>query len=117
FRFAADPLLIERYVQANLRCLASLSDQESRMVREVVLRRLDPEAIELALRLRRPKNALTQKLQILFYLVEVRSRYLSLFVNDRDRFLRALSEMVWSLFRTFWKFMKGSRLIRRHSLV
>lgn len=117
FGFAIEDVLVERYAAANRCCLPRLNEQDARLMGTVVTRRLDPEAVELVLRLRAPRRVLTQKLQILFYLVEVRSRYLPYFVGEGDGRLAALASMLAAVLRSGWKLVKGHYLVRRHSLV
>ena len=107
--------VVARYVQANQRCLPPGSDRSSAIVDAVVSRRLDPEAVELVLRRRHP--LLSRKIQILFYLLEVRSGYYAWFVNPSDAFGRAVVELIGSTLRTGWLFVKGAWLVWRHRLV
>ena len=55
--------------------------------------RLDPEAVEVVLRLSGRDSVLTRKIQILFYLAEVRSAYYPRFVNERAGFWRAVAAL------------------------
>jgi hypothetical protein len=68
------------------------------------------------LRLRKGNPALTQKFQILFYLVEVRSAYYPRFVNERPGAVRAAWDMLRAVLRSLVKFLKGCYLIRRYHL-
>ena len=52
------------------------------MVEMIVAHRLDAEAVELAMRFRHGSDVLTRKIQVLFFLVEVRSAYYGYFVNQ-----------------------------------
>src|ERR1035441_10472022 len=74
--------VVERYVAANHLCFPVPDPKARRMVETIVTRRLDAEAIELALRLRKGSRVLTRKIQVLFYLVEVRSEYYAYFINQ-----------------------------------
>jgi hypothetical protein len=74
------------------------------------------EAIELVLRLRGRCPCLTKKIQILFFLVEVRAQYYSRFVNERRQGLRAWRELAESLLYTAYKAVKGLLLIWRYGL-
>ena len=87
------------------------------MMSKIVARRLDAEAVELALRLRKGPSILTKKIQILFYLLEVRSAYYSFFVGERESRPRAILGMLFSVFQTAMKSLKGVYLVRRHGLV
>jgi hypothetical protein len=77
---------------------------------------LDAEAVEFALRRRGTGRELTVKLQILCYLVEVRSAYLSEFVNTESCRPRAMVDLLGATVRSVWKLLKGEYLIRRHGL-
>src|SRR3954466_6937101 len=79
-----DPAVIERYVAANRLCLPDLDSRSAAIVDRIVTKRLDLEAIEVVLRRWRPNNFLTKKVQILFYLLEVRSDYYDRFINAQD---------------------------------
>jgi hypothetical protein len=81
-----------------------------------VAARLDAEAIELAMRLRRGDPVLTKKIHVLFYLVEVRSRYYHYFVNERAAFWLAVFRIAAGCLRTVYKYVKGAMLIRRYEL-
>jgi hypothetical protein len=117
--FHADPPpgVVERYIAANQLCLPSLDQLSHHLVSTVVSRRLDPEAVEAILRLRRKNPVLTRKIQILFYLVEVRTHYYSYFVNTPTGPFRAFLELLTSAALTVWKLIKGLYLIQRHGLV
>ena len=78
---------------------------------------LDPEAIELALRVRKGNPALTQKFQMLCYLVEVRSAYYSRFVNQRPGAARAAAAMLGAVVYSLGKLLKGWYLVRRYRFV
>src|SRR5580658_7222193 len=84
--FGSDPPseVVDRYIAANLICC----DEPSALTNTIVARGLDAEAIELTLRLRKGPTILTKKIQILFYLVEVRSAYYSFFVGGGESFPR-----------------------------
>ncbi|HVX66214.1 MAG TPA: hypothetical protein VHA11_06420 [Bryobacteraceae bacterium] len=79
-------------------------------------RRLDIEAIELALRIGRRDRSLTAKIQVLFYLVEVRSAYYHRFVNTETRRARAWWAILAAVPATVWKYAKGAWLVRRYGL-
>ncbi len=113
--FGDDPPseVVDRYVAAN----AIYCPGASRLADTVVARELDAEAIELVLRTRKGPPALTKKIRILFYLVEVRSAYHGFFVGDGESRPRAAWGLASSLFQTAAKYVKGAYLIRRHRLV
>ncbi len=106
--------VVERYIAANLHCLgeSALDPTSSAVVR----RHLDPEAVELVLRLR-GTSRLTQKIQILFYLAEVRSENYGFFASQGESLPAALLALIASVLRSAWKFLKGQYLVRRYRLV
>jgi hypothetical protein len=87
------------------------------MVQTIVARRLDAEAIELALRVRKGSRVLTRKIQILFYLVEVRSEYYAYFINQVPGWWRAVLRLFGAVVRTGWKCAKGLYLVWRYDFV
>jgi hypothetical protein len=111
------PEVVERYIAANQLCLPSLDEASRRIISTVVSRHLDVEAVEIILRLRHLSPILTRKIQILFYLVEVRSSYYTYFVNTRTGTIRAAVDLLTSALHTAWKLIKGLYLIQRHGLV
>jgi hypothetical protein len=117
--FRKDPPaeVVDRYIAANTLCFPESSPSASKMMSKIVAARLDAEAVELALRLHKGPTILTRKIQILFYLLEVRSEYYSFFVGERESRLRAILGMSFSVFQTAVKSLKGVYLVRRHGLV
>ena len=113
--FGSDPppVVVDRYIAANLICCG----EPSGLTDAIVARGLDAEAIELTLRLRKGPTILTKKIRILFYLVEVRSAYYSFFVGGGESLPRALSGVVYSVLQTGVKYLKGAYLIRKYGLV
>jgi hypothetical protein len=105
--------VVGRYVAAN----AAHGEPSGGLVERVVALRLDAEAVELALRLRQGPTALTRKIQILFYLLEVRPEYFGFFVGEAEGQGRAAWGVLLSLLRTAGKYLKGAYLVRRHGLV
>jgi hypothetical protein len=117
FRRRIPEAVKDRYVAANHLCFPVLDARDCRMVETIVARRLDAEAIELAMRLRRGSGVLTRKIQILFFLVEVRSVYYGDFVNQTPGLWRALLRLFVSSVQTVWKVAKGWYLVWRYGLV
>jgi hypothetical protein len=109
--------VVERYVAANQLCFPALDPKAREMVETIVTRRLDAEAIELALRLRKGSPVLTRKIQILFYLVEVRSEYYAYFINQVPGWWSAVLGLVGAVVRTGWKGAKGLYLVWRYDFV
>ena len=109
--------VVDRYVAANHLCFPALDPKTREMVQTIVARRLDAEAIELALRLRKGNRVLTRKIQILFYLVEVRSQYYGYFINQAPGWASGVLGLLGSLVRTGWKGAKGLYLVWRYDFV
>jgi hypothetical protein len=117
FRGAIPEEVVERYIRAH-DAFPSVRTEAARRTLDVILsRNLDPEAIELALRVRKGNPALTQKFQILCYLVEVRSAYYPYFVNQRPGAARAAGAMLRAAMYSLGKLLKGCYLVRRYRLV
>jgi hypothetical protein len=118
FGEAADEVTMQRYEAANQRYLSDNTRREAAAVARVVARHLDVEAVELALRLRNHNNLLSKKVRILFYLAEVRARYVPFFVNyDRRSLGGTVLSLGASLLVTGWKLARGNYLVWRHALV
>jgi hypothetical protein len=117
FRKPIPDVVIQRYVAANILCFPAPDTRDSKMVETIVGRRLDAEAIELAMRLRHGSDLLTRKIQILFFLVEVRSAYYGYFVNQTPGLWRAVIRLLVSLVQTAWKGGKGCYLVWRYGFV
>ncbi len=116
FGCAAPEAVVERYVRAHEVCPAARTAEARRALDLILSRHLDAEAIEYALRLRKTRPFLTQKFQILFYLVEVRSAYYPRFVNERQAPARAAWVMLCSVLRSLVLLLKGQYLVRRYRL-
>lgn len=117
FRGPLDRDVLSRYVAANRRCLPSVESECSRMIEKIVSLALDIEAIEFVLRQKKRDNCLTRKIQILFFLVEVRSRYFGYFFNCRNDRFSGIMSLLRSILITPYKYVKGVYLIRKYELV
>ena len=82
----------------------------------LVERGTDLEALELALRRSRRRNALTQRFQVLCYLAEVRPDNFGRFVNERRRWWAGWLILGLHLLRSLYKLAKGRRLMRVHDI-
>jgi hypothetical protein len=80
----------------------------------LVARGVDLEALEMALRRRLPGNGLTQRFQVLCYLVEVRPDSFDRFVNERPRFASGLLTLALHVARSAYKLIKGRCLLWIH---
>jgi len=91
---------------ASLKCdLAALAE-----------RKVDLEAIELALRKNNPMNFLTQRFRVLCYLVEARPDYFHRFVNQRPRFIAGVLTLGLMTLRSACKAVKGRLLVKRYDV-
>lgn len=106
--------VVRRYIEANLRFETEEAD---RAVAAVVRAGLDVEAVEFWLRLRGRNPALTRKIQVLFYLLEPRSRYYPWFVGGAEGRAKAVRGLIGAALRSVWKGAKGAWLVRRHGIV
>lgn len=117
FKGELDQEVIDRYIAANRHCFPDIDARSKWLADLVVSERLDVEAVEFVLRRTRHNAIVTKKLNILFYLVEVRARYLPLFVNEEKRRLRALVSLGLSAAAAVYKLAKGKYLLRKHGLL
>jgi len=78
--------------------------------------RVDLEALELAMRRRHPRNALTQRFQVVCYLAEARTGNYDRFVSDDRRIFAAWLTLVGHVVRSAYKLAKGHVLLRSHGL-
>jgi hypothetical protein len=102
-----------RYVAANEMC-CPVPDP---VTQRVVALRLDAEAVELALRIRKVRTELSTKIRILFYLLEVRSAYFGYFIGDGESWPRAWAGIAAAGLRSAAKYLKGEYLVRRYGLL
>jgi hypothetical protein len=93
-----------------------MPNTRSTLIQKLVSKKIDVEAVEVAWRLRDPRNPLTLKLQILCYLAEVKSRQMPRFVNLKPGFSRGVAQLMLSTAWGLIKFVKGRFLIWRHGL-
>ncbi len=86
-------------------------------IKRIVTRQLDPEAIEFYLRLRNGMpSTLTQRIHVLFYLVEPRPEYDPRFALVRPARLRAWLALSWVGLRMPYLVAKGWLQVVRHRL-
>jgi hypothetical protein len=117
FREALPSEVVERYVAANRICIPVVESGTAASMEKLVSHHLDVEAVEYAFRLKNRDNALTRKIQILFYLVEVRCKYFDYFFNSKKQRLRAAGSILPAVAMAPYKLLKGKYLIRRYGLV
>lgn len=116
FEGGPDQVVVDRYVEACNRILGEEPSDCSPMMQTVMENHLDPEALEIALRLK-GQRLLTQKVQILFFLVEVRQEYFPYFFNTASHRGRGIWLLLKSLILGSFKIVKGRLAARRHGLV
>jgi hypothetical protein len=95
---------------------APLADWPPINLERLIERGVDLEALELALRRSRRRNALTQRFQVLCYLAEVRPDNIGRFVNERCRRPAGWLILGLHLLRSLYKLAKGRRLMRVHDI-
>jgi hypothetical protein len=93
-----------------------LADWPRINLERLIERGADLEALELALRRSRRRNALTQRFQVLCYLAEVRPDNFGRFVNERRRWPAGWLILGLHLLRSIYKLAKGRRLMRVHDI-
>jgi hypothetical protein len=76
----------------------------------------DLEALELALRRRQMRNALTQRFQVVCYLAEARPENYERFVTEPRRALAGWLSLAFHGIRSLYKLAKGRRLMQIHGL-
>lgn len=116
FARTLDQSVIDRYVAAHQYCLPDVDARALATIDTIVSSALDVEAIELVFRLRRRDNVLTKKIQILFYLVEVRAQYYGDFVGETQGQAQALRRILLASVSTVFKFLKGKYLVWKFDL-
>jgi hypothetical protein len=117
FGVEAPPGIPELYARAHRALLgdahAAAQAPLAEAVRHAVSARLDVEALELALRLRRRSNLLTQKLHLLSYLLETHKDASSRFVNQSRYRVGAWLVLLFHGVRGIVKYGRGRLLMRR----
>lgn len=117
FRAAAPPEVCRQYAAAHEHVLRHESAARAVDLGKILQGNLNVEAVEFYLRMRYGENRLTQKLQILNYLVEIRPQYWSLFANQREGFVLALLSLCWAACRSMALFAQGGFLCWRHEIL
>lgn len=101
-----------RYAAATALCIPGASP----LMMTLAARRLDAEAVEIALRRRQRSAEMTRRIQILFYLLEARSAWYPFFADAGKGTARAIPVLAWAVLRSAWKKVKGEFLVRRYAL-
>ena len=89
--------------------------QES--LRRIMEKRLDVEAVEVALRNKKSPHLLSQKMQALAYLAEATEGYYGYFVNESESRVPGFLTVAYQVLRTAYKKAKGKLLVWRYRLV
>lgn len=117
FRKSTPKAVIERYVEAHHPRFHRVFDPSDLIaVSAVVRQRLDVEAVEFELRCKKKGHALSKKLQILSFLLEVRAEYYDFFVNTSESRITACLKLAAALLMTPFKRLKGKYLVWRYDL-
>ena len=114
--FCIDPKpgLAENYAKANaIVFLGADTGRIQKLMGEAIDRKCDLEALEIASRMKNKSNFLTQKIQILFYLMETQPDYFSLFVNRKGSAFKAYLLLCFQTSRSLYKLIKGALLLKR----
>jgi hypothetical protein len=109
-----DDLTIERYADAHQQLFPELAP--TALLENILVRRLDAEAVEVALRRRSPSNPLTRKFQILSYLAEVQPDQRPAFYQLTQSRAGAWAAILAALVRHAWKSVKGVWVVKQYGL-
>jgi hypothetical protein len=101
-----------RYVEAHVHVLTKVTDAERDWMARAA--GADLEALEIALRTRRPDHVLCRKFRLLAYLAEASPAYYDDFVNETPRRVRAFAALAWHAVRSLLKSIKGRLLLGRY---
>lgn len=103
------------YIQANRTVFShrKASPHERYLIDQCVVQKLDAEAAELFLRMKSPKNALSQKAHIISYLLETNPKHYSVFINETRACTYAWATLTFFIARSVIKTLKGLFIILR----
>ena len=113
FSSPASRRIVEKYVSANLKKIPG----QHRGIRDLILRKADIEAVEMASRFKSPRNVLTKKIHILIYLAETTPENFPVFINTKNKRFFSFIALACHLVRSIGKFIKGIFLLKRYRLV
>jgi len=102
----------QRYTEAHHVAFSDVSITGSNWMQRVVAQRADLEALEVALRGRRPDHVLCHKFKLLIYIAEAFPKYYVDFVNEERRRFEGFYSLAFHGFRTVYKYLKGRWLLR-----
>jgi len=104
-------VIIMEYIKANN---LLLSKEEGLKLKEIILKKVDVEAIEIASRIKFKNNLLTKKIHILMYLAETIPQNFETFISVKNRRIFALINLAYNFVRTIYKYIKGIILLKRY---
>ncbi len=104
-------IIIKEYIKANN---LLLSEQERLKLKEIILKKADIEAIEIASRIKFKNNLLTKKIHILMYLAETIPQNFETFISVKNRRIFSFIDLTYNFVRTIYKFLKGMILLKRY---
>lgn len=107
------PEVVARYERALTVCTTEYDATDAPLIHALLEKGWDIEACEYAWRMRDKANALSKRVQILCYLLEVRRAYFEDFVQTTSTPLRAWLGLGVALPRAAWKLVKGRFLLWR----
>lgn len=108
------PGCVEAYLRAHAVVFPSPpTDKAAAVAAEALRRGWDLEALEFALRLGGKENALSKKVNILFYVLEASPGHFDEFVNMREATLRGWMALTGAVLRSAWLLAKGRFLLWR----
>jgi hypothetical protein len=108
--------IVDRYVAAHRAILPHADVAQQAVVDRIVERKLDPVAVEFALRFCAPGHLAGTKLRALAYLAETGEGYFETFVSTRASRVRAWTALALALPRSACLLAKGYLLVRRFRL-
>lgn len=119
FKKETDEMTIDRYIHANKEVFSNnkITEHQSILLESLIENNVDIEAIEFAWRLKDRENVLSKKIQIVFYLLEVKSEFFILMINERKSILKASIILSFSICHSIYKLLKGLILLRRYHVV
>lgn len=113
FSAPAPRQIVEKYIAANLKKIP----EPHRGIRDLILRKADIEAIEMAWRFKSPRNVLTKKIHVLIYLAETTPENFPVFINSKNKRFFSFIVLACQFVRSIGKFIKGKFLLKRYRLV
>jgi len=104
-------IIIKEYIKANN---LLLSEQERLKIKEIILKKADIEAIEIASRIKFKNNLLTKKIHILMYLAETIPQNFETFISVKNRRIFSVIDLTYNFVRSIYKYVKGMILLKRY---